>query len=219
MFFPARDGLFVTNFLERDQELSEKLAPLFDGTTVNDYAPIDWARASDMSLAIWKDRLYFGYVDTLGTRLLAVLSFTTQQWFHYLAPVQSLLVEEDLDQLVMGSTDGVAYTLEDQTVVGDAGSGIALTVETAERGDRAVPQRWEWLRVDADVPSGTLTATLLVDNVARATVSITGNRTRRLQRLPAGCLGHTARVKLEYTGTAAVKIYGVSLLGQPLGVA
>ena len=122
--FPARDGIFLTNFVQADIELSQAIEPIFHDETINDYAPIDWSKALEMSMAEYKGRIYWGFVDTMGQRLLAVGSRDTQQWYFYTHPVRSLLYEEDVDDLAMGATDGMVYILEDVTATGDAAQTV-----------------------------------------------------------------------------------------------
>lgn len=217
--FPARDGLFASNFVEQDQELTQAIQPLFYGETVNDYAPIDWDSATSMSLCEFKRRLYFGYVDTNAVRMLAVLSADTGQWYFYQHPVQSLFWEESTDQLLMGGTDGVVYVLETGTQ--DSGSDIAMTATLPTRAlqDRFVRKRFDYMRVDAAVPSGTLTVGLYIDGTLRTTKTITGTRTRRLLRLPEGLMGYTWHAVVTYTGSAAAAVYAVEVQAITLGSA
>jgi hypothetical protein len=215
--FVARDGLWLTNFVEADSELSGALAPLFYGESRNGYAPINWQLADHMSLASYKNRLYFTYVDTAGTYQLAVYSSDTQQWYHYEHPanLRTLYVEEDVDQLTAGGVDGLVYVLEQAHAQSDAGETIALELSTAERGTPWLKKRFDWVRCDVDCKNGTVTATVRVDGSVVRTIALTGTRTRQLLRLP-GRIGTTWRVDFDYTGTEQVAIYGVSMYAFPL---
>jgi hypothetical protein len=213
--FVARDGLFVTNGLERDTELSAAIEPLFNGQTVNGYYPIDWDRADEISLEVWKGRLWFGYPTTESStsRLLAVYSRDTQRWFMYDHAVRSLYVEEDVDALTAGFDDGLVYVLDSGS--DDAGGAIALTVEGADRGSPWLKRRYDWQRFDVDAQAGTVTATLLVDGATCRAHRLTGRRTRTLLRLP-GTIGHTWRQQFTYSGSEAIEIHGTVVAALPL---
>src|SRR5205823_4711231 len=85
--FVARDGVFLTNFVEGDVELTRDIQALFYGQVTNSLYPINWSVPEALSLAEYKRRLYFSYQDTAGTRMLAVYSLDTQRWYHYQHPV------------------------------------------------------------------------------------------------------------------------------------
>jgi hypothetical protein len=211
--FPARDGLYVTNFVSPDVELSQRIEPLFHGEHVHDYAPIDWNRADEQRMAFWKGRLYWGYVDTLGTRMLAVYSRDTQHWYFYEQPFAALSVEEDLDQLTMGDTTGSVSVLEDPTVQTDAGSAFTTTVWLAPRAvdDPYRRKLFQFLQVDAECLDDTLTVQFYLDDALAHTVSVTGSRTRQLLRLPGGCLGRVWQLRLSYSGSQRVAFYGAEV--------
>ena len=209
--FVARDGLFRTNFVQEDEELSGLIAPLFEGLTVNDYLPINWDAASTMALAYWKQRLYFAYPsgDATSPDMLAVYSFHTSQWYFYQMTADALYSDEASDQLWAGlGTDITAL----ESGAGDLGQAITMTLEPASRSFQApfVRKRFDYLRVDATIPSGSLLCEIYLDERLVQYVLLTGTRTRRLLRLH-GLQGFTWRVRLTYTGTADVQIHGVEM--------
>jgi hypothetical protein len=218
ILFVAKDGIFVTSLLAQDQSLSESIAPLFFGEDVNGIQAIRWDYADQFSAAYFKGRYYVSLVTGGATapNLLAVYSTDTRRWYFYDHPVRSLHVEEDLDDLAAGSTNGLVYVLEDG--LSDAGTDIALDVETKDFFGQSTETRklFVYARVDADVPSGSLTVEVSVDGVLKRTTTITGSRTRRLLPLPASCLGFTWRVRFRYTGQARVKVYGCAVTWVPL---
>ena len=209
--FVARDGLFRTNFVQEDEELSGLIAPLFEGLTVNDYLPINWLAASTMELAYWKQRLYFAYPSGNATSpdMLAVYSFHTSQWYFYQMAADALYSDEASDQLWAGlGTDITAL----ETGAGDLGGAITMTLEPASRALQSpfLRKRFDYLKVDATIPSGGLICEVYIDDVLIHYVTLLGTRTRRLLRL-GGLQGFTWRVRLRYTGTAEVQIHGVEM--------
>jgi hypothetical protein len=232
-FFVARDGLFRTNFVQEDEELSGLIAPLFEGRTVNDYDPINWSAASTMALGYWKQRLYFAYPsgDHTTPDMLAVYSFHTNTWYFYQydTPVHALYNEEATDLLLAGGEDGTIASLE--TGSSDNGVDISAVLEpatgtvpgTTALGTKAgqtpyLSKRFDYLRPDVNAQGGTVLCEVYHDDVLRRTIRLIGARTRQLQRLP-GWEGQTWRVRFSYTGTEAVSFDGVTILAVPLRIA
>ena len=224
IIFPAHEGIFRTNLLSLDEELSAEIAPLFNGETVNDMPAINWSAAQTFAAAVKKGRYYFAYASGEATEpnTLAVLSRTTNKWYFFDHPARSLAIEESPmttadETLASGFTDGLVYALEDGD--SDAGSDIALTGETKDYFGQEPDIRKLFLfgRVDADVPSGaTLSVDLYVDGTLKRTASLTGTRSRVLIPFPAGSMGYTWRIRFRYTGQQKVKIYGATTIYVPL---
>jgi len=219
IIFVAKDGVFLTNLIGPDSQLADDMLPIFYGETVNDMAPINWDAASTFAAAARKNRFYFSYASGANTvpDKIAVLSNATKKWYFYDYPARSLFVEEDLDQLVAGSTDGFVYILE--TGSDDAGSNISLEIQTKDYFGPSPNFRKLFLfyRVDANVPSGTMSADFYVDGTLKQQTAVVGNRLKTLFRLPKKCLGYHWRVKFTYTGAARAAIYGVAVAALPLG--
>jgi len=219
--FVARDGVFATNFVAPDVPFGDALLPLFFGQTVNGMSPINWDAVSTMAAATYKNKYYLSYPSGSETTpdMVAVFSSDTKKWYHFDYPtgLRSLFVEEDVDDLVGGSTDGFVYILEDGT--NDAGTNISLDVETKDYSGESptVRRLFRYFRVDADVPSGTLTANFYVDGTLKRAASVTGSRTKLLLPLPETTFGYQWRVNFTYTGTGRVRIYGVATVWLPLG--
>ena len=216
--FVARDGVFLTNLIQPDEELSENIAPLFFGETVNGLSPINWDAASTMAATVWKGRYYLAIPTGTNTApdLIAVLSVTTKKWYFYDHPARSLFVEEDTDDLVAGFTDGFVYILED-----GATNSVALDCETKDVFGVSPHLRkmFLWARTDIETNGATVTVELYVDGVLKRTVSVTGSRTRKLIAFPEGSLGYAWRIRFRYTGTTRVRVYGAGVIALPLEAA
>jgi len=223
VLFPARDGLFLTNFLQEDTELSGAIESLFYERNVHDFAPIKWDDASKIACADYKDRLYFSYPDTAGNNLVAVYSKDTKKWYHYdyNTNMQSLYVEEDVDDLVGGGSAGLVYILEDAAQSDDQNVDICMTLEPASRAglDRDTQKLFQYIIVDADAKAGSITVELYIDDVLATTRAITGARTRKLLRLPARVMGHVWRIKITYTGQEQAEFFGAQVLYLPMRTA
>jgi hypothetical protein len=209
-FFPARDGLFRTNFVAEDEELTQLIAPLFEGLTVNDYAPINWDAASTMGLAYWKQRLYFSYPsgDNTHPDMLAVYSFHTNAWYFYQydVPMQALYAEEETDYLLGGGADGTISALE----LG-AYEGSAWILEPASRQFQTTSRkRFDFVRADTN---GTVTFQVLIADLPVYYTILQGDRPRQLRRL-GPVEGQEWRVR--FSGTADAQVYGAEMYGVPL---
>ncbi len=223
--FPAHEGIFRSNLLSQDEELSAEIAPLFNGETVNDMPPINWRAAQTFAAAVKKGRYYFAYASGEATQpnTLAVLSRTTGKWYFFDHPARCLSVEESStitadEALVAGFTDGLIYVLED-TSSSDAGSDIALSGETKDYFGQELDIRklFVFARVDAEVPAGaTLSVDLYVDGTLKRTATLTGTRSRVLLPFPGGSMGYTWRVGFRYTGQQRVKVFGATAIYAPL---
>ena len=216
--FVARDGIFLTTFVGKDMEISQKIFPLFIDETVNDESPINWDAISTASLGYYKQKLYFAYPsgsNTQPTRVL-VYSFTTGEWFMYDYIVRSMFFEETTDLFAAGSTDGIVYNLESGTQ--DGSTDIALDVQTKDftDNDPTLRKLYLWFKVDADCQNETLTCAIYIDGILKHTASITGSRTKVINPLPEDTWGHQWRANFTYTGNKAIKIYGITMEYLPL---
>lgn len=228
IIFPAKDGIFVTNLFTPDIPIAEDILPLFYNETLNGYAPINWDQAWQFAGIAYKDRYYMSYAsgDSTAPDMVMVYSRATKKWYFYSFPITCFNVEEDVDMITCGSTDGFVYIME-QGSSADGSASITMTADTKDYFGGAPNTRKLFMgfKIDALVPAGTLTANFYVDGVLKRTVSITGNRTKTLLRLPEGCMGFLWRITFSYTQSSSTSssgrtaIYGVSALWLPIGAA
>jgi hypothetical protein len=221
--FPAKDGVFATNLMAADKQIADAIQPIFQGETVNGLSPINWDAASTFCGEAYKDRYYFSYASGSNTApdKVAVYSHDTTKWYFFDRSYGAMLVEEDIDDLVAGGADGLVYIIEDADATGDAGTDISMDVETKSYTGPTPHGRKLFLfaRVDAYIPSGTLTAALYVDGTLKYTHTLTGNRTKNLLRFPQESMGFDWKVTFAYTGTGRAAIYGVAAAWAPLAAA
>jgi hypothetical protein len=220
--FIARDGIFLTNFIDADQELSNKIDRIFHGETVNGIGPVNWDAITTASMEMHRGNLWVALPTGSSTvpDTVAIFSRDTKNWYFYDHPIRSLLYEEDTDTLTAGFTDGFIYVLEDGTT--DAGADIELDVETKDYfgGSPKVRKLFLWAKVDLDTQGDDVTLKLYVDGTLKRTISsLTSSRDKGLIAFPAGCLGYTWRIKLEYTGRSTIRWYGAEAIWAPLEVA
>jgi hypothetical protein len=210
--FVAKDGIWLTNFVEADKELSGGIQGLFYGQTLNGYQPVDVNTvAHPLSLVEYKRRLYLGYRDTRGQFALAVYSQDSQHWYHYNHDARVFHYEEDLDQLTVGSTSGFVSILETGTT--DGSDPITLDVVLPPRGgaDRFARKGYEWLGVECE-GQAPWQVSVLVDGVETTTVTASGPRQKRYVRLPEHTVGHQWQASLVYTGRDTAALYALEVL-------
>ena len=219
--FVSKDGVYSTNLLAPDLPIADDILPLFYGESVNDLSALNWTYASQFSAVAYKNRYYLGYVSGTNTApdMVAVYSRDTKKWYFFEFPTKSFYVEEDIDSLVAGSNDGYVYTLESGNDDDDA--SISMDVQTKDyHGENSQQKKlFLYAKVDAYVPSGTLTASFHVDGTFKKAHTITGDRTNINLRLPEKCIGRRWRMRLQYTGTGRAAVFGVSAMWLALGSA
>ena len=221
--FAALDGIFLTDFLSADTMLSQLIEPLFTGETVNGYAPIDWSRSYEMSMAFVRNRLYFAYPTTTpGENLVAVYAFATQRWyfFDYADDYYALLHEQEDGVLVAGGANLTVDYLEDaaSSVSGDPlATTITSTLQTAERSldDPFLLKHFQYVRVLCDALSGQLDVSIYVDGTLITTLAVTGSKQAKLLRLPDQTIGYTWYAIVSYTGAETVRIHGIEMRARP----
>lgn len=210
VLFWARDGIFLTNFLQVDQELSRAIAPLFESGTHNGYEAINWNMTGDFSLAEYKRRLYAGYRDVSGTRMIAVYSQDTGQWYHYQHPCRTLYYDETEDQLLMGTNTGYVAVIEVGASDNEAPiSGNAQT-RTMSGIDRFVRKNFAFLKLDCEAVGDGGTVKLYIDDTLIQTVSVTA-QTRTTLRRPIR-LTDVQGYGWHLVITGSVQMYGATML-------
>lgn len=226
VIFVAKDGVFVTDFTSEDIPFGDAILPLFFGETVNDLSPINWDAAETIACAYFKNRIYLAYPSGSNTTpdTVAVFSDDTKRWYFYQYPthVRSFAVEEDLDQLIHGSTDGQAYIMETGTTDDDEGEATDITMTVEKDFGKEAPNTYklfQYATVDADLGSESATVKLYVDETLKSTQTITGSRANTVIDFPEGSLGMRARIQVSYTGDTQIKIHSLFVYSVPLAVA
>ena len=185
-YFVAEDGVFATQGGPEDW-ISEAINPLFYGTAVNGYQPIDKspAAAAAIRLTVWENCLYVQYQDTAGDRQVLVYSILQQFWRHYrFGRAPACLQGEDEPLLVLGGlSSGASYTHEGTS---DDGAPIACLLRTGSAsGGRREEKLFGDLFLDADDANQVLTLQVFLNeeihaNVEEAIASATAGRQRFL---------------------------------------
>jgi hypothetical protein len=222
--FVANDGVFITDFQGPDQLISSPIQSLFLGESSGDFEPINPNGANRMAAAFYKGRYYLSYPagDTLSPNRLAIYAFETSSWYFYDLPCTALYYDESSDLFYHGTPTGTVNLIENPTALGDNGTPIALSFRTSSDSgqDSFLRKLFLYLRVDAEVPVGaTLNVEFLVDGVSKLTTAITGNRTRRLIRLPGATMGYTWDVRVTGSTTGRIRFHQVKATWLPLSTA
>ena len=224
--FVSPDGVWVTNFINPDQKLSDKIEGIFQGDDADANLTedvINQDALDQIAGGFWKNKYYFSYPSGTSTECdrMAVYDFSTEEWTIFDHEISSMFTEPDTNLLIAGGTDGDLYILE--TALNDDGADIsyeAKTKEFYEGKGSGVKCLFLYLTVDAKVPSGeSITASFIVDGETVQTATVTGERTKDLIRLPEGCIGYRWQVQLSgSTHNSELEVSGVSAYYLPLGV-
>src|SRR5262245_22541540 len=184
IYFVAEDGVFATQG-GPEQWLSEAINPLFYGTAVNGYQPIDKTAVSALRLTVWENALYFQYQDTAGARQVLVYSILQKFWRHYnFGRAPAVVQGEDENILLLGGlSTGASYTLSGFS---DDTLPIACTIRTGSAsGTRREEKLFGDLFLDADTAGVTLTLQVFLNeetytNVAESIAPAGAGRQRFL---------------------------------------
>lgn len=226
VLFVSPDGVWSSNFIAPDEKLSSKIEGLFNGSDADDNLGenvINQNALDQICAAFYKNKYYFSYPSGISTTndRMAVYDFSSEEWTIYDHGMSSMTTEHDVNYLVAGGTDGNLYILE--TDNDDDGSDIAYQAKTKEYYEGAgkgVKCLFLYFTVDAKIPTGeSVTAEFIVDGTVVQTATLSGNRTKALNRLPEGCIGYKWQVNLSgETNKAELEVSGVSAYYMPLGV-
>jgi len=219
LVFVAHDGVYRTNVIAEDEEISGDIEALFRSETVNDFAPINFAAASTMAAAYFKNRYYLSLPtgDSLTPNVMAVYSRITGKWYFFDHPARSLFYEKETDQLLAGFGDGLVYVIESGTTA----EPVTIDWQTKDYFGQTLEVRklFQWVKVDVDTLGEKITAEVYIDGVLKRSTQIVGARGKSLVALPSGCIGYTWRLRVTYTGTKRVKWYGAEAIWAPLEAA
>jgi hypothetical protein len=216
VYFVAEDGIYQTTG-GPETRLSEAIAPLFQGQTVEGYLPVDLTDPTTIRLALHDWDLWFFYADTGGTRRALVLSLLYKTWraVAWNGPAIAHGYSDEgagADVLLLGgASSGVTYTHAGLT---DAGTGIAYLARTADHdfGRPREDKLFGDVILDLDANGTTPTLTTRLNN---------GATVNAVQTLASG-VGR-ARVILDSFGTLpqkartlAAEIAGTSAAAPPI---
>ena len=171
VFFVAEDGVFATQGGPEDW-LSEAINPLFYGTAVNGYVPIDKTVPEALRLTCWENDLFFQYQDVGGNRQVLVFSILQKFWRHYtFGRPPAVLQGEDEDVLLIGGrATGASYSHDGTS---DDGLPIACRIRTGSAsGGRREEKLFGDLFLDADCAGTTLTAQVFLNEETHANTAI-----------------------------------------------
>lgn len=219
IIYPTKDGVFLTTGQPSpEQLLSESIQNIFLGIKEGDIPPIDFDNESNMVAETHRGRYYLSYTSTESADgendYTAILNLATGRWYFWSEGYSAFLFDDTDDEFIAGRKDGSLRLLEQPGITADfaAGDSITALVSTADRdgGDPYSRKMFQYTRVDAEVATGdTLTANFYADDTLKRTFTVTGDRTRLLQRLPVGSRGFTWHMELTFQGTSELKLHGV----------
>jgi hypothetical protein len=125
-YFVSNDGIYLFTGSGTPTSISEPIAALWRGRTVNGYPPIDLTQEHTIRLFLDQDVLYFCFAAVGGVRVTFVYALRTGGWSRdvYAASIASVYWDVDNPELPTyfgGATTGVVYA---QGGVHDNGAAI-----------------------------------------------------------------------------------------------
>ncbi len=148
IYFAAEDGFFRTSG-GAEEWIGREIQPLFEGTAVYGYLPIDKTHPEVISCTEWENKIYFTYLDTGGAMQTLVYSVLNKFWLHYHfgRPPQRLQGEAE-PTLLIGGQLGKTYTHDG---LSDDGLPIAVQIRTgAASGGVREEKLFGDAQIDAD---------------------------------------------------------------------
>lgn len=181
IFFRAYDGIYAFTGSGRAEKLTEKIDTLFEGFTVEGFAPIDKAEAESERLGFFDNKLYFAYTDTSAVKQEIVYDFVTSRWEPTDRPATSYLLLADLGEFQSGDSSGFVFQRE--TSNQDDGADIAfdLRMKFYDFGAKQEEKNFTEIVVDADTAGADVTVTAHFNNGETSVVLGTLNTATRDQ--------------------------------------
>jgi hypothetical protein len=217
VIFVARDGVFVTNFIGADRKLSDAIDPIFLGEDKNEYDKINWDAADQICAAYYKNKYYFSYPSGTNTtnNITAIYSIDTEGWTFWGTGYASFYAEKDTDFFLAGGYDGIVRIIEDQRNASDNGDSIEFELQTHDFTTDGRNLFTHFI-IDAECHDDKVTVEFYADNELVRSTTITGSRTNDLLSLPTDSFGYKWRMRVSYTGTRRIAVYGVTAIYIPL---
>jgi hypothetical protein len=217
VMFVARDGVFVTNFIGADKKLSDAIDPIFLGDAKNGYDAINFDAVDQICAAYFKNKYYFSYPSGTNTTndMTAIYSLDTEGWTFWGTGYASFYAEKDTNFFLAGGYDGIVRIIEDQRNASDIGAGIEFELQTHDFTTEGRNLFTHFI-IDAECQDDTVTAEFYADNALIRSKDITGSRSNTLISLPTDSFGYKWRMRVSYTGTRRIAVYGVTAIYIPL---
>lgn len=124
------------------------------GETIN---PPDMTQTSLLRLAYCDGWLYFDFKDTSGASATLAFEWSSKRWFYdrYAVPIQvrDWVLGQSVHTTIVGSNNGILYTMGGTTDGGTAIPGAILT-HMVDLGDPRIDKQWGDYAVNVNAPVG-----------------------------------------------------------------
>jgi hypothetical protein len=211
IYLVARDGIYRTSGDDAGTPISDDIRPLFEGTTVNGYGPVDFTQPAYIRLFIIDTDLWFTYRTADNVSHWLLYSILYQQWRDYTFANQTVAVyqEENVipESILFGElTAGYIDTFSGTT---DRGTPISWHLRTGamDQGSPRSDKRYGNWALDFDAGSGTILAQALTNDetTSYAAVSpvITSGRCRSYVDPFSGTTVRARNLSMDLSGTTS----------------
>lgn len=172
VFYQAIDGIrFFAG--GASEYLTQDLEFIFQGIGTTPIEEADPTQFANTRMAYWNNMIFVSYVGLDGLRHRLVYHTIYNRWRNDDLDAQSLLLEEDTNQLLFGDTAGYVHldrqpAPTDQAVAGGVVQAAAIPIDLLtpynNQGSPDIQKNYNELTMDVNTQGQTLTATLLFDD-------------------------------------------------------
>lgn len=220
IYFMAKDGIYATSGGVERSLTDDEMRPIFRGTTVGIYEPIDFTQPQYMRMTYFQNEVYFTFRSATNTVWTYIYDVRYGRWRTLTSAAYSISTlyadEETVSQLWIGSTNGFLVANSGQ---GDDGTGVSCFVRTGVMalGAPLINKEFSSLVFDVNPNGNTITFTVTMNNqngtlVTKTTSSASGARTKVYLDL-ASTFAEDVQIQLTWSQTSGnPTIYGYELL-------
>ena len=202
--YVSRDGVFLTD-LNTDTKISTGIQKLFLGNSTA-HGSVDTSDLSSSACGFFKDKLYVSLSNAT-----AIYSFDSRAWVFVPTIYTSYYFDEPTDNFWTGQPNGFVDIIERP----EENPGGTFTVQTADidSGSRYLSKLFLYINIDYEMASGeSINLDLIVDEVIKASYTLSGDRGKDFLRVPAGVVGKVFSLKFSGSYTRRFKIFGADII-------
>ena len=220
IYYIAKDGIYATSGGGSVSITDDELRPLFEGYTVNGYAPVDLTQTSKLRLAYFQNELWFMYQGTDALVHFMVYDMFYGRWraVDVNPTITTIYTDEaGTTRLLMGTSDGFLLR---HTGTADHTTPITCTLKTGfiTLGTPLIHKEWGQVVLDVDpqgiavtakaytTKGGTLVATGSSSAASRDKIYLNLDR----------AFAEDLQLEVSWTSASAIPIiYGYELFYRP----
>jgi hypothetical protein len=219
VYFLSQDGIYQTNGDAAAESLTEEtIRPIFQGETVDNFAPVDYAQGSKLRLAYSGLELHFFYQDTNGASQHLVYHTLYKRWHSTSSTDHTVRMgyhdeNQASTRLLLGASNGSVY-LSSPAYTTDNGAAITANARTGSgnMGIAQVLKEFGNVIIDADPGGGAITITPYLNSEATSLSAQTITNSTRAQFPLSLSDTYAYSLALDFAWQGAKTLYGGTIL-------